>query len=88
MCFQYICVDLSEKDSSHLHICARSARHFCESMWPKLSRQRSLERNLCLADGLLEIKRQEEDTVFLSEDLSMILGDAEKMLQEYSEQPK
>ena len=41
-----------------------------------------------MADGLLEIKRQEEDTVFLSEDLSMILGDAEKMLQEYNEQPK
>ena len=63
-------------------------RHFCESIWPRLSKQRRLERNMCMADGLLEIKRQEEDTAFLSKELVDIMEDAEKIRREYSEQPK
>lgn len=55
---------------------------------PKLEEQYKLAKNVQLIDGLKELQMQEEDLSFLSDEYKEILSQAEKVQNEFKNQPR
>ena len=62
--------------------------HFCKIVHPKLLYQLNLTGQAALIEGLKEIKMQEDDLSFLSEEYRAILDEEERIVAEIKEQPR
>ena len=72
----------------HFNVHPDGLKHFCSLIWPQLSYQRTLKRKMCMVDGILEIKRQEDDLSFLSQDLHTVMNEADRIREDFSRQPR
>ncbi|GLC59925.1 hypothetical protein PLESTB_001554700 [Pleodorina starrii] len=67
---------------------AQSLQHSVALVWPQLQKQRSLKKTFFMLEGLQELKMQDGDVSYLSEEYRGILERADKIRQEYKEQPQ
>ncbi|KAG2424531.1 hypothetical protein HXX76_014412 [Chlamydomonas incerta] len=67
---------------------AQSLQHSVALVWPQLEKQRTLKKTYNMLEGLAELKMQDGDISYLSEDYKSVLDRADKIRQEYKEQPQ
>lgn len=72
----------------HFSIHPDGLKHFCALIWPQLSYQSDLRRKMCMVDGILEIKRQEDNLSFLSQELHNVMNEADSIREDFSRQPR
>eukprot|EP00198_Chlamydomonas_reinhardtii_P000372 XP_001689707.1 bardet-biedl syndrome 7 protein [Chlamydomonas reinhardtii] len=67
---------------------AQSLQHSVALVWPQLEKQRTLKKTYNMLEGLAELKMQDGDISYLSQDYKSVLDRADKIRQEYKEQPQ
>ncbi|KXZ55148.1 hypothetical protein GPECTOR_3g298 [Gonium pectorale] len=67
---------------------AQSLQHSVALVWPQLERQRALKKTYMMLEGLQELKMQDGDVSYLTEEYRTVLDRADKIRQEYKEQPQ
>ncbi|GMH36136.1 hypothetical protein BSKO_04004 [Bryopsis sp. KO-2023] len=65
-----------------------SMEYNLQLLWPKLEFFRSLERQVSLIDALQELKLQDDDVSYLSDDLLSTLAKADQIKEEFKRQPQ
>ncbi|MEW5302522.1 MAG: hypothetical protein WDW36_005300 [Sanguina aurantia] len=67
---------------------AQSLQHSVSLVWPQLDKCRSLKKQFHLLEGLLELKMQDGDISYLSEEYKAILDSAESITSEHRDAPQ
>ncbi|GIL85198.1 hypothetical protein Vretimale_10813 [Volvox reticuliferus] len=67
---------------------AQSLQHSVALVWPQLAKQRTLKKTFLMLEALQELKMQDGDVSYLSDEYRSVLERADKIRQEYKEQPQ
>ncbi|KAG2493069.1 hypothetical protein HYH03_008732 [Edaphochlamys debaryana] len=67
---------------------AQSLQHSVALVWPQLEKQRTLKKTYMMLEGLQELRMQDGDVSYLSPEYRSVLDRADKIRQEYKEQPQ
>ncbi|PNH08710.1 Bardet-Biedl syndrome 7 protein [Tetrabaena socialis] len=67
---------------------AQSLQHSVALVWPQLEKQRTLKKTFFMLEGLQELRMQDGDVSYLTEEYRSVLDRADKIRQEYKEQPQ
>lgn len=66
----------------------QSLQHSVALVWPQLEKQRTLKKMYGMLEGLQELKMQDGDVSYLSPEYRSVLDNADKIKQEFKEQPQ